>query len=95
MQLEDGRFLMSAERYDKLLQVEKNTCQITWLWGIGIYSIYTNVYIYIYNYKDIPYNNNNDNDNNHNDDNHSNYNDDDSKKLHNKLFHNKDPNQKD
>lgn len=27
MQLEDGRFLMSAERYDKLLQVRTEICQ--------------------------------------------------------------------
>lgn len=36
MQLEDGRFLMSAERYDKLLQVGKRHLDFLFLFSCAV-----------------------------------------------------------
>ena len=38
MQLEDGRFLMSAERYDKLLQVRKEKCG-RFVCAVGLWAV--------------------------------------------------------
>lgn len=74
MQLEDGRFLMSAERYDKLLQVREEHLPNNMIMGDWRSSWYIN-------YKTKLYSNNDNDNNNHNDDNHSNYNVNDSKKA--------------